>query len=205
MTSVTIRDQILRDFDRLAPEQQRRAADLVHGLALPLPVSRFTSNVSDLDDWAGVVEAFSELPERKMRRDDEVGDFQEEGWIYRGHHRSYPLAPSIERQFADNWPEIEYRLFREFQSQAPIHMDPTRLPAAKASRLDWLSILRHYDAPTRLLDFTYSPYVALYFALRHGAERDGGPVEVWGIDAEAVRRRSVQVIELANRSHCCPR
>jgi hypothetical protein len=48
VTSVTIRDQILRDLDQLAPEQQRRAADLVRSLAVPLPASRFTSNVIDL-------------------------------------------------------------------------------------------------------------------------------------------------------------
>lgn len=31
--------------------------------------------------------------------------------------------------------------------------------------LEWLSIMQHYGAPTRLLDFSYSMYVALFMAM----------------------------------------
>jgi len=38
---------------------------------------------------------------------------------------------------------------------------------------NWLSMMQHYGAPSRMLDFSFSPYVALFFAIS-------------GIDTEAV-------------------
>jgi hypothetical protein len=43
-------EQILADLDRLSPEQQRRAADPVHGLVSPLPPG---ASVEDLLQVAG--------------------------------------------------------------------------------------------------------------------------------------------------------
>ena len=37
MVLPAVKEQILNDRDRLSPELQRRAADLVHGLVSPLP------------------------------------------------------------------------------------------------------------------------------------------------------------------------
>ena len=65
-------------------------------------------------------------------------------------------------------------------------MEAARLPEP-GDKLGWLAIMQHYGAPTRLLDFTYSPYVALYFALRNRIERESDFAEVWGLDAAALR------------------
>ena len=49
--------------------------------------------------------------------------------------------------------------------------------------------MQHYGAPTRLLDFTYSVYVAAYFALER-ATSESGPTgcEVWAINTLWARK-----------------
>lgn len=42
-----------------------------------------------------------------------------------------------------------------------------------------LMVMRHYGVPTRLLDWSTSPYVALYFAVAANDDEDG---EVWSFD-----------------------
>ena len=41
----------------------------------------------------------------------------------------------------------------------------------------WLALMQHHGAPTRLLDFTWSPYVAAFLAL----ERAVDDAAVWAI------------------------
>jgi hypothetical protein len=51
--------------------------------------------------------------------------------------------------------------------------------------LEWLSIIQHYGGPTRLLDFTKSFYVGLFFACE-GATEDSA---VWMIDYFDIQNR----------------
>lgn len=48
---------------------------------------------------------------------------------------------------------------------------------ADADTFQWLALMQHHGAPTRLLDFTWSPFVSAFFAL----ERATKDAAIWAI------------------------
>lgn len=88
------------------------------------------------------------------------------GWIFRGDIEERCLATALERA-CKSWnislkhaPDIEQKLVREFQR----HPEAGRLSLDPDDDLSWYAAMQHYGAPTRLLDWTYSPFVAAHFA-----------------------------------------
>src|SRR5258707_5128601 len=101
-------------------------------------------------------------------------EFKTENWIFRGvGDARYELMPKIGRpDISKNpsdgsnvgySPDFEKRCIERFKREARSHMG-----IEPASHLDWLSIAQHYGLPTRLLDWTESPLMAAYFALKPG-------------------------------------
>lgn len=115
-------------------------------------------------------------------------------WAFRGQSsKAWPLRTAIERlriQFRTNrndLPEYELKLLREFRRRAHIY-HPS--PPKEDDHLEWLALLRHHGGPTRLLDFTFSPFIATYFALE-GAEKDSA---VWAINLKWLRAQGKAVV-----------
>ncbi|RDX37255.1 FRG domain-containing protein [Kangiella sp. HD9-110m-PIT-SAG07] len=99
-------------------------------------------------------------------------DYQEEGgqtlW-YRGQASDvWGLIPYYMR--LDNAPP-ETTLLKRFKQSAAMLID-----TSPNESFDWLFLMQHYGVPTRLLDWSESPLVALYFAVenleQHG-DKDG--------------------------------
>jgi FRG domain len=156
----------------------------------------FPPEVEELKSWSAVTAAFDEFPPPTLDFDWE-GELSRSVWAFRGHKKlSYPLRPSIERAAEgkyDLWAALEAMILAEFQLKARLHMDSRDLPPLD-QRLSWLALMQHHAIPTRLLDVTTSPYVALYFAIRdRSKEEQNEPAAVWAFHASALRERAERI------------
>lgn len=118
-------------------------------------------------------------------------------YMFRGHaDADWRLESSLERVLGKRWSsefaaKSEERSLDQFQSKFHLY---DRENVQPKSKLSWLSIMQHYGVPTRLLDFTESPYVALYFALETYSPESKRDFAVIAVDYTAVMEKSLEYI-----------
>lgn len=99
--------------------------------------------------------------------------------FYRGHdNSSFKLTPGIYRN--TGWLRNENTMFHELKIKCPFDF------LSATSVFEALVKMQHYSLPTRLLDLTMNPLVALYFACL-GDEQDDGEVVVIKIPKSEIK------------------
>jgi len=108
-----------------------------------------------------------------------------ENWLFRAQLPEHALKTSLERNcekssygLKNDAPKIEKNMIRQF---ARVY-DGIDSEKVQGDKLYCLSLMRHFGAPTRLLDFTYSRYVAIYFALEYAYEDKNRSAAIWCIN-----------------------
>lgn len=124
-------------------------------------------------------------------------------FIFRGHaDSSWKLESTLERTIGKKWSTELARKFEDhylnlFKSKYHIYNGSEHEPKSK---LAWLSVMQHYGAPTRLIDFTESPYVALYFALEAYNPLLKNDLAIYSIDYNSIMDESLAYISRRDSS-----
>jgi hypothetical protein len=120
---------------------------------------------------------------------------------YRGCGKvSYKLKPSLYRhkgsKTIEDFMSLEKLVLARFQQRSiPFHSRSLSDP------WEWLFLMQHYGVPTRLLDWSESPLMALFFAVtsaRHSLGSRGRPVfngdaSIWILDPAQWNKRAVDL------------
>ncbi|MHB9286938.1 FRG domain-containing protein [Halobacteriales archaeon Cl-PHB] len=128
------------------------------------------------DDWATL--------QRLLFRDSwnaELGRHRSP-YVFRGMtDTDHDLRTSLQRFVGDSdrW-DLEVHLLRNFRQYARQEIDQPESP------FHLMALAQHHGLPTRLLDWTYSPSVAAYFATSGSPDTDG---VVWAVDYETTHER----------------
>ena len=103
-------------------------------------------------------------------------------FMYRGHPSvDYKLIPSIFRMYKKEGDKNEYykyplieenEMYMHFIKEAKSYIKNID-DNTNGGYLEWLAYAQHFGVPTRLLDFTHNPLVALYFACSKEEKEDG--------------------------------
>ncbi|MBK1830668.1 FRG domain-containing protein [Verrucomicrobiaceae bacterium R5-34] len=119
------------------------------------------------------------------------------GFVFRGQSNStWPLTSSLERILEPVWNEenFDFKQYEDFtlkRFMGKFHLYSSD-PLNPASKLETLALMQHYGAPTRLVDFTESPYLALYFAMESFNPLAGNNFSLFAVDCTSLMKKSLE-------------
>ncbi|APP82000.1 FRG domain-containing protein [Xanthomonas hortorum] len=91
---------------------------------------------------------------------------------FRGHSdAAWRLLPGFMRSASDT---SETTLLNRFRQSAAMLAD-----GRPATSFDWTFLMQHYGVPTRLLDWSESPLISMYFAVEDWADKPNIDAALW--------------------------
>ncbi len=140
--------------------------------------------------WNDLVEAtFADSFSQRLQR-------YRSPFAFRGMCADWPLTNSLQRLRHDvgTLGSIERAMFRNFKKYAYADFEKN------SSDWKWLAVAQHHGLPTRLLDWTFSPFVAMHFATNELDKMDKDGV-LWMVNFDEARTHLPQFFQSALHRH----
>jgi hypothetical protein len=148
--------------------------------------------VTNIQDYVALIEKIKTISENKGNMTD---------LLFRGQNSDSPLLPKLARlTLKGEITNIEKLMLEEFKRGIlPLsEFQPT-------NNWDLLALAQHHGLPTRLLDWTYSALIALWFTVSRPAKTDKNNIPlngvVWILNAEVedFRTKTDKIDPLSNK------
>jgi hypothetical protein len=162
----------------------------------------------------GTFESYVQFFKDEIFKKDTEGEYEKPKWIFRGQQTKKKNCKNTSD--SDEWEEgklqthleeyfelyqhdkeydiieIEENLIRSFKRKVHHFTDIKNIPNDEDT-LEWLALMQHFEGPTRLLDWEYSFYIGLYFAINRCDFKKNRP-EIWVMNAKWFEKQNEKIL-----------
>jgi len=138
--------------------------------------------------------SYTTIPLASWKEYKNFVDDLSENWVFRGQgSANWRLENAIERtDFVHLNKTIEADFLSEFQRGARNYLSKDETPE---HLIEWLALMQHHGAPTRLLDFSKSPFIASYFAFEQCSSTPGRHISIWAVNINYLKAKALSALE----------